>query len=183
MRQSPEAKRTPLRAGSFADPRCRIVIPAMGIANSTAGRAAATAVFRRSGKQEAKVKAAFSLKGVILAAVILTAGSVWAESKGSMELQHQLNVAGKSLPVGTYTVKWEGTGDQLELKIYQGKNVVATTPARVVKIEAPSRYNATLSTTNSDGSSSLTQIRFGGKNYALEVGGEAGGSAAGSASH
>ena len=129
------------------------------------------------------MKAAFSLKSVMLAAIILTAGSVWAESKGSMELHHQLTVAGKQLPVGTYTVKWDGTGDQVDLKIYQGKNVVATTPARVVKMEAPSRYNATLSTTNSDGSSSLSQIRFGGKSYALEIGGEAGASAAGAASH
>ena len=78
-----------------------------------------------------------SLKGIFLSVMVLAAGSALAASKGSLELQHPTSVAGKQLAKGNYTVRWDGTGDQVDLKIYQGKNVVASTPARVVKVEHP----------------------------------------------
>ena len=115
-----------------------------------------------------------SVKGMFLAGVVLTAGLALASSKGSLELQHPTNVGGKQLATGKYTVQWEGTGDQVELKILQGKKEVATAPARMVKVERPMRNNAAITTTNSDGSSSLSQIVFGGKDYALELSGEGG---------
>ena len=120
------------------------------------------------------------LKGTLIAAVVLLAGSAFAADKGPLDLQHPTNVAGKQLKTGSYTVRWEGTGDQVDLKIYQGKNVVASTPARVVKIEHKSVNNSTVTQTNPDGSSTLSQIRFGGKDFALELSNDASG--AGSAS-
>ena len=59
--------------------------------------------------------------------------------------------------------------------------IVASTPARVVKIDAP-RYDTVLTNSNSDGSSSLSQIRFRGKTFALEIAGEGGGAGAAGAS-
>ncbi len=119
-----------------------------------------------------------SLKGISLAAVVLVAGSALAASKGSLELQHPTSVGGKELAKGNYTVQWEGTGDQVELKIFQGKNPVATTSARVVKMEHPMPNDAAVVVTNGDGTSSLSQIRFGRKNYALELSNEGGASGA-----
>jgi hypothetical protein len=119
-----------------------------------------------------------SLKGIFLAAVVLVAGSALAASKGSLELQHPTSVGGKQLASGNYTVQWDGTGDQVELKIFQGKNAVATTPARVVKVERRQPHNAAITVTNGDGTSSLSQIVFGGKDYALEVASEGGASGA-----
>jgi hypothetical protein len=119
-----------------------------------------------------------SLKGIFLAAVVLVAGSALAASKGSLELQHPTSVGGKQLATGNYTVQWDGTGDQVELKIFQGKNAVATTPARVVKVERRQPHNAAITVTNGDGTSSLSQIVFGGKDYALEVASEGGASGA-----
>jgi hypothetical protein len=116
-----------------------------------------------------------SLKGISLAAVVLVAGSALAASKGSLELQHPTSVGGKELAKGNYTVQWAGSGDQVELKIFQGKNAIATTSARVVKVgRQPS--NAAVTVTNGDGTSSLAQIRFGGKDYALELSSEGGAS-------
>lgn len=124
------------------------------------------------------MNAAKSLKGISLAAVVLLAGSALAASKGSLELHHPTSVGGKQLASGNYTVQWDGTGDQVELKIFQGKNAVATTSARVVKVEHPMPNDAAVVVTNGDGTSSLSQIRFGRKNYALELSNDGGASGA-----
>ncbi len=125
---------------------------------------------------------ALNLKNVIkcagLAGVVLLAGSALAASKGSLQLQHPTSVGGKQLATGDYTVQWEGAGDQVELKIYQGKNEVASTSAHVMKVEHPSEYNQAVVSTNGDGTASLSEIRFRGKNFALQVGNEGGGSGA-----
>jgi hypothetical protein len=127
------------------------------------------------------VKAAFgwksSLKGIFLAAVVLAAGNALAASRGSLELQHPTTVGGKQLATGNYTVQWDGTGDQVELKVYKGKNVVASTSARVVKVEHPA-HNAAITIANGDGTSSLSEILFGGKDFALQLSNEGGGSGA-----
>jgi hypothetical protein len=120
-----------------------------------------------------------SLKHIFLAAVVLVAGSALASSKGSLELQHPTSVAGKQLAKGSYTVRWDGAGDQVELKIYQGKNVVLSTPARVVKVENPATANTAVVVANSDKTFSLSEIRFGGKKFALAIPSDATGGAAG----
>jgi hypothetical protein len=121
------------------------------------------------------------IKGMFLAGMLLSAGIALASSKGSLELQHPTNVAGKQLPTGSYTVQWDGSGDQVELKIMQGKKEVATTSAKVVKVEHPLPHDAAITAKDGDGSFSLSQIVFGGKKFALELSndnGAAGGSAA-----
>ncbi len=119
-----------------------------------------------------------SLKGTLLAGVILLAGSALAASKGPLELQHPTSVGGKQLASGSYTVQWEGTGDQVQLKVYQGKKEVASTSARMVTLEKPLQSDATLVHQNDDGTMSLARINFGGKKFALEIGGDGGGSGA-----
>jgi hypothetical protein len=101
--------------------------------------------------------------------------NLWAESKGALELQHPTAVAGKTLATGNYVVRWDGKGDQVELKIYQGKNVVASLPARVIQLSSPSGYNSAV-VNSSSGTPSLSEIRFGGKKFALRVDNEGAGS-------
>ena len=119
--------------------------------------------------------------GILLAAIVLVAGSAFASSKGSLELQHATSVAGKQLQQGNYTVRWDGSGDQVQLKIYKGKNEVASAPARLVKVQ-PSQSNSAVVNTDSNGNFSLAEIRFGGKDYALQILSNAAGASAGSGS-
>ena len=132
------------------------------------------------------MKAAFDVSktwvGLFLA-VVLAAQSAWAaQSKGSLELQHRTTVGGKQLASGKYTVRWEGTGDQVEVQIYNGNKLVATTPGRVVKVATRPPSDTALVSINPDGSVSLSEIRFGGKDYILHLSDatEAGAGAAGS---
>ncbi len=122
------------------------------------------------------------LKGIFLAALVLVAGIAFGASKGSLELQHPTSVAGKKLSSGNYSLRWDGTGDQVQVKIYQGKNEVVSAPAKVVKMDHRPTADSALVNTNADGSYSLSQIRFGGKDYALEIVNDGGGTSGAGAS-
>jgi len=76
------------------------------------------------------------------------------------------------LPAGDYSVKWDGTGPNVELNILQGSKVVATTPARLIDLSQKPNSDAAIVQRNDDGSKSLTEIHFGGKKYALAIGNE-----------
>lgn len=119
---------------------------------------------------------------VCLAAMVLMAGTAWAANKGSLDLLHATTVAGTKLPSGNYTVQWQGNGDQVEIKVYQGKKEVASTSARVVQLDTPAAYSSAIVNDDGNGGLSLSQIRFAGKKMALEIGGEGGsGGSAGAA--
>lgn len=123
-----------------------------------------------------------SVKGILLAGVVLLAGSALAASKGPLELHETVSLAGQQLKTGTYTVQWEGSGDQVQVKIYQGKKEVASGPARMVTLDKPSLQDGMVLQRNDDGTLTVTRINFGKKNFALEIGGGGGASgAAGSA--
>jgi len=115
-----------------------------------------------------------SLKGLVLVSAVLFAGSALAASRGALELHEAANVAGKQLKSGTYTVQWEGSGDQVQLKIYQGKNEVASTQAKMVTLDKPQANDGTLMRRNDDGTMTVMRINFGGKKFAFEINGEGG---------
>ena len=130
------------------------------------------------------MKVAIGSKGVVsvfFATLVLLAGTVWAANKGSLQLLHTTSVAGTKLASGDYTVQWEGNGDQVELKIYQGKKQVATTSGHMVELTSPSPYSSAIVSTDSSGAVSLSEIRFAGKKMAIAISGE-GGSAGASGS-
>ena len=116
-------------------------------------------------------------KGVFVSALVLLAVSAWAENKGSLGLQHPTNVAGKTLATGNYTIRWEGTGDQVKLKIYMGKNQVAEVPAHLIQLASAAPRNSAV-VDQASGTPSLAEIRFSGKKWALQIAG--GGSGSGS---
>lgn len=118
-------------------------------------------------------------KHTFSAAVVLLAASAWAANKGPLQLQHPTNVGGKTLQSGNYSVQWTGSGDQVELTVFRGKNAVATTSAHVIQRDSASSYDSALVTQSGDGNFSLTEIRFGGKKMALQISGEGGGGSAG----
>ena len=111
-------------------------------------------------------------KGLLLGLALLLATSAFAANKGSLQVSDTVNVSGKSLAAGEYTVKWEGTGPNVELNILQNNKVVATTSARMIELDRSPSGNTSVVTKNGDGSKTLSEIRFAGKKYALALGNE-----------
>ena len=110
--------------------------------------------------------------GVLLGAVMALAATAYAAEKATVEIQKAVTVSGTQLAAGKYTVTWEGSGTNVELKIMKGKNVVATVPAQVVNLNSINLTDAVV-TRNEAGRFELTQIQPGGKKVALVLGAEA----------
>jgi len=116
-------------------------------------------------------------KGLLLGLTILLATSLFASSnKGSLQTLSAVTVSGKTLPAGDYSLNWQGSGSNVQLNILKGKKVIATTPARLVDLSQAPASDVAIIKSNTDGSRSLQEVRFGGKKYALQIGEEAGSS-------
>jgi hypothetical protein len=111
-------------------------------------------------------------KGLLLGLALLLATSAFAANKGSLSVVDPVTIAGKQLAAGQYKVTWDGSGSSVQLNIMQGKNVVATVPARVVELNNAANSDSAVISSNSDGSKTLSQIRFSGKKFALAIGQE-----------
>jgi len=114
---------------------------------------------------------------------LLLATAIFAadKNKGSLRIPDQVSVIGQVLPAGTYTAEWAAEtytvklGDSdlnVDLRILQGKTVVATVPARMIGLQRSDSWGSVVERKNQDGSRSLLEIHFGGKKYAFALGGE-----------
>jgi hypothetical protein len=109
-------------------------------------------------------------KSIVLGLALLLASSALAATKGSLQLSDHVTLNGTTLKPGDYKVQWEGSGPNVEVKILQGKNVLATVPAHVIELQTPSTNDAAVTRKNDRGPSSLIGVRFEGKKFALELG-------------
>jgi len=123
------------------------------------------------------MKLSLRSKFMFLVLALLSTGAFAANDahKGGLNLGAPVQVAGKTLPAGDYVVKWEGAGPAAQVNIVRNGAVVATVPARVVKLDQKAPQDSVEVKTASNGDRTLTSIQFNGKTYALEIGGESGG--------
>lgn len=111
-------------------------------------------------------------KGLLLGLAVLLATNAFASNKASIQFLDTVTVAGQQVKPGDYSIKWEGTGPNVELSILKGNKVVATTPARLVDVnEAPMRDTAVMKSAP-DGSRQLSQIQMAGKKFTIAIGQE-----------
>lgn len=89
-------------------------------------------------------------------------------NKASIQTDQKLEVNGQTLKPGSYKVEWEGAGPDVQVKIMQGKTIVATVPAHVQQQNAQNPANAYGSTTGPNGNQELTAIYVGGKHDVLQ---------------
>jgi len=106
----------------------------------------------------------------LVGASLLLAVSVMAgtENKGTLRLYDNVSVQGKQLSPGTYKVEWNGQGPEVQLNILDGKNTVATVPARVVPVTTKNDQDG-YTADNENGSRTLKELFFHGKSYQLEI--------------
>lgn len=120
------------------------------------------------------MKLSMTSKTMMLSLALLLATSAFAGDthKGSVQFFNPVQLNGKQLPAGEYQVKWEGTGNNVEMSLVRSGKVLATAPAQIIELNQKPSADAALINNNADGSRSISEIRFGGKKYALAVGRE-----------
>jgi hypothetical protein len=111
--------------------------------------------------------------GVLAGIAMLFATTALAAEKGSMKLFDPTQVNGVQLSPGDYALQWEGTGNNVQVRILKGKRVVATTAAALVQLKAPASQNMTSTRSAENNAKALTEVVFRGKSYALAIGSNA----------
>jgi hypothetical protein len=116
------------------------------------------------------MKFATVTKSAVMGLALLLASSAFAASKATMTLNHPTTVNGTQLKAGDYKLEWDGSGPDVQLSIVQGKNVIAKVPAKVVELNTKAANDAAVLKDNGNGTTSLTEARFAGKNFSLKIG-------------
>lgn len=96
--------------------------------------------------------------------------AAFAGGSSQLTLSKNISVNGKDVRAGNYKVKWQGTGDMVDVSFTQGKHVLATAPGHVVALDRAPSDDTLVYQQNADGTQSLSEIRFGGKRFALVLG-------------
>ncbi len=108
-------------------------------------------------------------KTVVLGLAVLLASSAFASNKGSVEVREPVEINGQQIAAGSYQLRWDGTGDNVEVSFMRGKKEVAKTSAKVVELERSSSYDSAV-VDHSSGKAKIAEVRFAGKKFALAMG-------------
>jgi hypothetical protein len=84
-----------------------------------------------------------------------------------VEIPYEASWAGKTIPAGEYTFKWQGEGDAVAVTILRGHAVVAEGKGRIEEQKAKSPSDAVVARPQDSGPRLLSKIQFGGKSMVL----------------
>jgi hypothetical protein len=108
-------------------------------------------------------------KGLLFGAALVLASAAFAGEKASVKLYDDVKVNGKTLTPGKYDLSWEGSGNNVQLSIHQGKETIATVPVQIATTNSAPTSTGYSTKKEDDGSRSLTNVFFAGKKYSLNL--------------
>jgi hypothetical protein len=108
---------------------------------------------------------------IVFAASLLFAGAALAANatQGKLHLYEAVSIQGKQLQPGNYKVEWNGKGPDVQLTILNGKETVATLPAKVVPTNNKNAEDGYSAAKQPDGSTDLQTIFFHGTAFEIQV--------------
>lgn len=114
----------------------------------------------------------FKVMTLATVSLLLSAAAFAAVAhKASFQVNDPVQVNGKQLKAGDYTVTWDGEGPAVNLHFFKGGKEVASAPATVVQLDQKASEDAS-EVTGADKDRQLSAIRFSGKKYQLDLGTE-----------
>ena len=88
------------------------------------------------------------------------------KNEGKFTLPDTAKVGSTELKPGDYRVEWQGSGDAVQVKILEGKKVVATTTGKLVERKEPARSDA-VTLDDQTNAKILREIDFGNRKESL----------------
>src|SRR5262245_3800826 len=104
-----------------------------------------------------RIRTAALCSGIVVAMMAL-AMTAFGETK-HMRFSEPLTVGGVELKAGFYSIKWEGTGPEVQVTFKKDGDVVATAPAKLVSEKNPNGRSIEF-VTNPDDSKMVKKIAF-----------------------
>src|ERR1700719_3962993 len=115
------------------------------------------------------MKSSRKIVGLLGASLLLAlSAKAGTENKGTLHLFDNVSVQGKQLSAGTYKIEWNGEGPEVQVNIVDGRDTVATVPARVVPVTIKNKEDG-YSADNENGNRTLKELFFRGKTYELQI--------------
>jgi hypothetical protein len=108
-------------------------------------------------------------KSVVLGLAVLLASSAFASNKGSILVREAFEINGQQLAPGAYQLRWDGTGSNVEVSVMRGSKEVAKTSAKVVPLDKAYSYDSAV-VDHASGKTTISEVRFAGKKFALDLG-------------
>src|SRR5260370_17885687 len=109
--------------------------------------------------------------GLLTSSLLVAASAIAGNTtKGTLNVDETVTVAGKQLPAGRYQVEWTGNGPTVELTISSGRDTVAKVPAQILPVKTAQTGSGYSTNTHQPVNNTLTGIFFGGKKYELSIG-------------
>jgi hypothetical protein len=115
------------------------------------------------------MKLSKTFQGVLISSAFVLATDAFAEHKGTLHVSSPEIVAGEQLAAGDYSVRWDGTGSNIQFRIMHGAKVVVAAPATIVALDNASPGDSVVVQVEADGSRRLSQMCFSGQKLALQI--------------
>jgi hypothetical protein len=113
-------------------------------------------------------------KIAVLSAVLATGLAPLALASGRQSVTVDINVAtslgGTKIPAGKYKIAWTASGAEAEVKVEQGKKVVATSKGKLVERDRPAPDDEVVSRKDATGAFALAEVRLRGDKSVLVLG-------------
>jgi hypothetical protein len=103
---------------------------------------------------------------VVACAMLLPVAALAGNKSASMAFGSDTQVNGKQIPAGSYELKWEGNGPEVQVQFVSRHKVIATVPAKLEQMPTKAERAAAVIET-AGGGRSLVEARFAGRNYKL----------------
>jgi hypothetical protein len=115
------------------------------------------------------MKLKYGLNSLTSVLVVALVGStpVFAKQSRTVRLPYAGSLNGTPLATGEYKLSWEQHSAEATVTVTQGKDVVATAPAKWVARDVRYSTNQVFYNINPDGSRTILEIRFAGLKGAL----------------
>jgi hypothetical protein len=114
------------------------------------------------------MKVSSLIAGIAFAASLLFATSALASDHGNLQIFQEVTVNGVQLKPGQYKLEWNGASKDTHVKIFKGKDLLASAPAKIVPSASQQEDGYTMRKTKS-GKDDLTGVFFGGKDWTLQI--------------
>jgi hypothetical protein len=105
----------------------------------------------------------------IFSAALLLASGIpgLAKNPRTVALTRDVVLSGKTLPAGNYVVRWEAHSPKAAVEFAQGHKVVLSTEGNLQDRGKKSNSDMVVYDTASDGTSTISEIRFAGSSEVL----------------
>ena len=107
----------------------------------------------------------------IAAFCLITTAGLFADAKskdrGNLNLANTVQIGSTHVASGDYKVEGSGTGDNVQVNILKGNNVVATTEGKLVELTKPAENNSVTTKALDNNTRALLEIQFDNRKEAL----------------